>query len=114
MSALPGEWLVFDSVRLVCLRSEFLLAECLVLGEIPFEPAHLAITLERQHVRSDAIQEPTIVGDDHGTTGVGLQRVLKRTQCVHVEVIGGLIEKQNVAALFQELGEVHKIALTAG
>jgi sRNA-binding protein len=41
------------------------------------------------------------------------QGVLERAQRVDVEVVGGLVEQQHVAALPQQLGEVHAVALAA-
>src|SRR5207302_1036875 len=60
------ERLVLDAVGLVGLGAELLLAEGLVLAEVALEPAHHRVTLERQHVGRDAIEEPAIMADDDG------------------------------------------------
>ena len=41
------------------------------------------------------------------------QRLFERAQRVDVEVVGRLVEQQQVAALPQQLGEVHAVALAA-
>ena len=56
--------LVLDAVRLVGGGAELLAAPLLVLGEVALEPADLAVALERQDVRGDAVEEPAVVADD--------------------------------------------------
>ncbi len=51
--------------------------------------------------------------DDHGAAGEVDQRVLERAQRLHVEVVGRLVEQQDVAAGLQELGHVDAVALAA-
>src|SRR5688572_13274597 len=111
---LPGQRLVLDAVRLVGVGAELLAADGLVLAEVALEPAHLAVALEGEHVGGDAVEEPAVVADDHRAAGVGVERVLQRPQRVDVEVVGGLVEQQDVAALLQQLGQVHPVALSAG
>ena len=70
--------------------------------EVAFEPVPLGwvlvIALPRQDVRGDAVEEPTIVGDDHGAAGEAEQRVFKGFQRLDVQIVGGLVEQQQVAA----------------
>ena len=54
------------------------------------------------------------MGDHHRAAGEREQRVLERAQRVDVEIVGGLVEQQQVAAAAQQLGEVHAVALAAG
>ena len=81
---------------------------------MPSNQRHLGVALEGQHVGGDAVQEPAVVGDHDRAAGERQQRVLERAQRVHVEVVGGLVEQQQVAAAAQQLGEVHAVALAAG
>ena len=85
----------------------------LVLLVVSLEPDHAAVALEGQHVRRDAIEEPAVVADHHRTAGECEQRVLEGAQRVDVEVVGGLVEQQQVAAALQELRQVHAVALAA-
>ena len=49
------------------------------------------------------------MADDHGTTRVHLERILKRAQGFDVEVIGWLIEEQHVGAATQHLGQMDAV-----
>ena len=49
---------------------------------------HLRVTLEREDMRGDTIQKPTVVRDDDGTAGEILQALLQRTQRVDIDVVG--------------------------
>src|SRR5437899_10684023 len=61
LPALPRELPVLDPVRLVRRRAEAALPVGLVILIIPLEPNDLAVALERQPMRRDAIEEPSIV-----------------------------------------------------
>src|SRR5690606_23768809 len=50
---------------------------------------------------------------DDGTAGEVLQRILERGQRLRIEVVGRLVEQDDIAALLQELGHVHTVALAA-
>src|ERR671916_14212 len=112
-SVSADERLVLDAAGLVGLGAQLLVAPRLVLAEVALEPPHLALALEREDVGGDAVEEPAVVADDHGAAGIGLQRVLERPQGVDVQVVGGLVEQQDVAAGAQHLGQVHAVALAA-
>src|SRR5579864_1663024 len=107
------EGLVPDAMRLQGLRSAASLEVGDVFLIIPLEPHHLRIALEGEDVGRDAIEEPAVVGDHHGAARKGEQRLLERAQRLHVEIVGGLIEQQHVAAGAQHLGKMHAVALTA-
>ncbi len=83
----------------------------LVVGEVAFEPHHLAVALEREHVGRDAVEEPTVVGDHHRAARELEERLFERAQRVDVEVVGRFVEQQHVAAHQQRLGEVQPVAL---
>jgi hypothetical protein len=73
----------------------------------------MAVALEGEDMGRDAVEEPAIMADDHGAAGEVLQRLFQRTQRVDVEVVGRLVEQQDVGAGLQHLGEVHAVALAA-
>ena len=75
------------------------------------EPHDAAVALEGQHVRDDTVQEPSIVADHDGAPGERHQRILERAQCVDIQVVGRLIEQQEVGATAEQFGDVHAIAL---
>jgi hypothetical protein len=54
----PHQRLVFDAVRLVGVGAEAASAVGLVIGVFAFEPLDLAVALEGENVRRDAIEKP--------------------------------------------------------
>src|SRR5699024_2719959 len=75
---------------------------------------HPRVALEGEDVGGDAVEEPAVVRDDHRTAREVFQPLFQRTQRIHVDVVGGLVEQQYVAALLQRKGEVEPVALSAG
>ena len=108
------EPLVGDPLGAVGLGAEQRPAVLLVGLEVALEPRDLAVALEGEDVGGDAVEEPAIVGDDHGAAGEGEEGLLERAQGVDVEVVGRLVEEQEVAAAVEELGQVEAVALAAG
>src|SRR5690606_23035319 len=108
------EGLEAQTVRLGAFLAEAALLVLLVLAIVALEELHVRITLERQNVRGDTVQEPAIVADHQRHARELQQRILERTQRLHVEIVGRLVEQQHVAALQQRLGQVQTAALTAG
>ena len=62
--------------------------------------------LQVHHVGGDAVEEVAIVGDDEGGALALLEPVLEPQGGVEVEVVGGLVEKQQVRAAHERLREV--------
>ena len=62
----------------------------------------------------DAIQEPAVVGDDHRATGESQHRFFQRTQGLDVQVVGGLVQQQQVAALLKRECQIDPVALATG
>ena len=85
----------------------------LVVGEIALEPFDMAVALEGEHVGGDAVEEEAIVADDHGAAGEIEQRLFERAQRVDVEVVGRLVEQQQVGAALEHLGQMDAVALAA-
>src|SRR5690349_6382159 len=95
-SALPCELPILDAMRPICLGAEATLPVGLVVLVIAFEPHHPAVALERQHMGGNPIEKPPVVADDDGAAGVVDQRLLERAQRVDVEVVGRLVQQQQV------------------
>jgi len=85
-----------------------------VIGIVAFKPDYFAVALKGEHMRGDAIQEPTVMGDDHGAAGEVEQGFFQSPQGFHVEVVGRFVQQQHVAAAFQQFGEVDAVAFAAG
>jgi len=91
-----------------------LLLPLFVFGEVAFEEFNLALVLIVQDMGGDPVQEPAIVGDDHGAAGEFQQRVFQGTQGFDVQIVGGFVQQQHVAAGLQQLGQVQAPALATG
>ena len=74
----------------------------------------MGFAFEGQDVGAEAVEEEAVVGDDDGAAGEVLERVFQRPQGFDVEVVGGFVEQEDVAAGLQELGHVDAVALAAG
>src|SRR5580765_2627142 len=73
----PGQFPVLDTVGLIGGRAKASLPIGLVILVVPLEPHDLAVAFEGEHVRGDAVEEPAIVADDHGTAGEIEERLLE-------------------------------------
>src|SRR5580692_2905548 len=96
-----GELAVRDAVRAGRLGAEALDLVLLVGLEVALEPEPVRAALPGQDVRRDTVEEPAVVARDHGAAGEFEERVLQARQGLDVEVVGGLVEQQEVAALLE-------------
>src|SRR3954452_12711477 len=96
---------VGDAVRTSGLRTETLDLVGLVGLEVALEPVPaggvLLGALVGEDVRRDAVEEPPVVGDDDSAAGELEQRVFEGAEGLDVEVVGRLVEEQQVAALLE-------------
>ncbi len=83
-----------------------------VVGVAALKPEYLAIAFVSQDMRADTIQEPTVVADHYSATGKVLQTFLQRTQGIHVDIIGRLVQQQYVGLRFECQGQVQTVSLT--
>src|SRR5256886_14440111 len=111
-SGLP-EPLPAEAVGAVGLGAEALLAVSLVVRVAALDPDHPPLVLEGQDVRGDPVEEPAVVTDHHGAARKVEQGLLERTQGVHVEVVRGLVEQQEIRTAPEHRGEVGPVALPA-
>ena len=95
------------------LGSEALDLVLLVGSEVPLEPVPagrvLIGSLPSEDVCGHAVEEPAVVGDDHGTAGELQQGVLQRPQGLDVEVVGGLVQEDEVAALLRVRARLRRL-----
>src|SRR5438270_5870303 len=93
----------------------FRLALALLVGRVvALDGMHAAVALEDEQMRGDPVEEPAIVADDGDAAREIEDRLLQGAERVDVEVVGGLVEEEDVAAGAQELREMDAIALPAG
>src|SRR4051812_22633769 len=83
-TSVAGQTAVGDPVRAGRLEAEALDLVLLVGREVALEPEPLGVvlvvTLPGQDVGGDAVEEPPVVGGDHGAAGEVEDRVLERGQ----------------------------------
>ena len=100
-------------MRLVGGGAETSPAVCLIVGVVSFEPDGAALSFESQNMCGDAVEKPAVVADDDGASCKMFNRFFKGAERVYIEIVGRLIEEQNVRALLQHLREVHSIPFAA-
>src|SRR5262249_46550757 len=93
-----GEFLVFDALRQHGIIAEAPLLVFLVILEIALEPFDVAVALEGKNVGGDAVEEEAVVADDDGAAGEVFERRLERRQSLDVEIVGRLVEQDQVRA----------------
>ncbi|MNS66209.1 hypothetical protein D3C72_994110 [compost metagenome] len=74
-------------------------------GVAAFVQVQLAL-LDVQHMVDHGIEEVAVVGDQQQRAGVALEPVLQPQDSVQVQVVGGLVEQQQVGRAHQGLGQV--------
>src|SRR5512141_2123621 len=104
---------VLDPVGAVGLGAEALVAVGLVVLVVPFVPDRLAVALEREHVRRDAVEEPAVVADDDRTAAERKERLFEGAQRIDVEVVRGLVEEEEVAAPLERPREMESVHFAA-
>ena len=109
---------MYHAVGLSSLGAEALHLVLLVGLEVTLEPVPLIRVLvgalPSQDVGCHAVQEPTIVRDDHCTAGEFQQRIFQGCEGLNVQVVGGLVEQQQVTALLEGQRQVQTVTLTTG
>src|SRR4051812_49074790 len=98
---------------LICRRAEPRASVRLVVGIVALEPRDLALALEGEDVRRDAVQEPAVVADDDSAAREVFQSLFESAHRVHVQIVRRLVEQEDVRAFLQHLREVDAIALAA-
>src|SRR5580704_6048521 len=91
-----GQLAVRNPVRPGGLGSEALDLVLLVGLEVALEPEPARPALPGQDVGRDPVKEPAVVAGDHGAAGELEQRVLQAAEGLHVEVVGRLVEQQQI------------------
>ena len=84
---------VLDSMRLIRIRSQTLLALRFICLVISFAPDRFAIPFERQNVRRDPVQEPAIVADDDRAAAEVQERIFQGPQCIDIQIIRRFVQE---------------------
>jgi len=100
---LPRELAVPDPVWLISVFAQPLLPIRFVLTIVSFIPHHFAVAFKGQNVRGDSIQEPAVVAADHSAAGEILQAFFQRPQGIYVQVVGRLVEDDQIGPFLRLL-----------
>ena len=106
-----GQLSILDSVGAIGFTPKAQLPVVIVFRVVPVEPDRPAVALEREDVSGNAIQKPAIVTDDDRASGEVEKGIFQGAHGVHVQVVGRLIQEQDVGSRLEHPGEVHPIAL---
>src|SRR5207244_7157890 len=112
-ACLPRELLIANPVRAIRFLAEPLPPVGLVLAIIAFKPHDLAVSFERQDVGRDAVQKPAVVAAHHAATAEPLEPFLQGPHGVHVQVVGRLVQQQQIGPFLKHAREVDAVALAA-
>jgi hypothetical protein len=80
---------------------------------ITFVPHNFTFAFKGKYVGSHTVEKPSIVADDNSATTKIEQSFLKGAQSVDVEVVGWFIQQEEVAAIFEQLGQVNSVTFSA-
>ena len=83
-------------------------------GRVVALPRDAAAAVELEDPRGDVVEEVAVVGDDEDRALVGDQVLLQPGDGLGVEVVGRLVEEEDVGGLEQELAEGDAALLAAG
>ena len=73
----------------------------------------VTIAVEREYLRRNSIEEKAIVADCYNRTFIRLERFFKRFSRRNIEMVGGLIEHQDIDARINQLRERESPLLSA-
>ncbi len=92
--------------------TESFVSERFVGCKVAFAPMHVAIAFKGQDMRSQAIEEPTIVRDDDYAACVVLNTFFQCSKRIDVQIVGRFVKQQDVGTSTQELGQMDTVAFT--
>ena len=95
-ACLPRQSLVGHPLRIDAVGAEAADLVLLVILEVSFEPFHMAVALEGENVRGQAVEKHAVMRDDNGATAEFFQRVFESGQGFGVEVVGRFVEQENI------------------
>ena len=100
---------VLNPMRLIGLLAQSAFTILFIGLVVALEPAHRAIALEGEYVRGDSVQEPAVVTDHHRAAGKVIQGFLQGTERVDIQVVGGLVQQQNIGSLLEHARQLHAV-----
>ena len=73
-----------------------------------------ALVGDAEHVRDHRVEKFAVVRDQQQRAGIALEPVFEPEHGVEIEVVGRLVEQQQVGAAHQRLGQIQAHAPAAG
>ena len=73
----------------------------------------MGFAFEGQNMRTQAVQEEAVVGDDNGAAREVFDGIFQGAEGFDVEVVGRFVQQQDIAAAFQQFGHVDAVAFAA-
>src|SRR6185437_12845396 len=114
LGVLTGELAIGGSVRASSVGAEAVDLVLLVCLEVSFEPEPVRLALVGEDVRGDTVEKPAVVAGDDRATRKLVERIFEAGKGFYVEVVGGLVKQQDVAAQLQRERQVEPVALATG
>ena len=113
LDSTPCQWPIGHPVRTVGLITETAFPVLSIVRIGAGKPLDMRVTLEGEHVGRHTIEKPAIVRNHQHRAGEGEDGVFERPEGVDIEIVGGLVEHEDVGALFEHLREVDAVAFAA-
>ena len=92
--------------------AEFLLHHRFVIGPVAEVHLRLGVVFEDDQMRADSIEEPAVVTHNQRNACKFADGFFQSTKRVHIQVVGGFVEEDDVGAFGEGLGEVDAVAFT--
>jgi len=83
-------------------------------GRIVAFVAEQLVMLDMENDLTHTVDKIPVVGNQHQGTGIAFQPLFQPQAGVHIQVVGGLIEQQQVGRAHQRLGQIEANAPAAG
>ena len=96
----PHQLPVLDPVWLVSCCAEPGFPVGFIFGVVAIEPDGCAVALEGNYVSCDSVKKPPVVTDHHHAPGEIFEGFFERAHGVDVQVVCGLVEQDDIRALF--------------
>ena len=109
-----GEGFGFEALQGVQLGGGERGALFLVVAVVAGAEVEAAFTFKGEQAVADAVEEIAVVADDEDAAGEGEHGFFEDAHGLQVEVVGGLIEDEEVAAAAEDFGEEDAALLAAG
>src|SRR3712207_6681019 len=108
--------LALDGALVGRVLTAFLLEALLLLlepGRVIALVGNAAATVELENPAGHVVEEVAVVSDDQDRARIVAQMAFEPTGCLGVQVVGGLVEEQQLRLLQEQLAESHAAALAA-